>query len=184
MSEMKNDKLSIETLQEIPVGWWVKWGRPYLFSFIWLMFVMLFAYLSIAVDYLFSEEILPFFNVYSKMQSNYVACIANLGFFFFAGVDYWQTHHHYQKNELQGWIVIVAIVSIIVTILLPLVLIIINDHNGTICIRGNHYPITWVCYVMHIYFIISLFLLRSETQKVRSIEKYTMTFKTNQYIIK
>ena len=182
MNEQFNNRIDIDRPLNIPIGWWVGFFSPYLRALLWLLFVILFAYLSIAVDFFITKEHPLFWDVYSKMQNNYVACFANFGFFFFAGVDYWQTHHHYQNYELQGWIIIISIISAAITILLPLAIILIEEQNGVLCVRGKEYSIIWLSYVMHIYYLISLFLLRGETQRVRSIEKYKTSYKENQYI--
>ena len=102
-------KTQKESVAELNVGWKTKWGMPYLYATLWLIFVMLFAYLSIAVDYFLTEEAIPFFDVYSKMQSNYIAAVANLSFFLFAGLDYIQTHYHYRNYEVQLAIIIISI---------------------------------------------------------------------------
>lgn len=181
MSEIKNDRLNIESLQEIPVGRWVKWVRPYLFSSVWLLFIILFAYLAILLDYFISDGSKTFFESYCVYQANGWASFANIGFLFFAFLDYWQSHHHYQTYELQGFVLAVSIISLVLTFLLPFAITYVNDHEGTLCIRGKEASIIWVCYTMHIIYLASLLLLRGETQKVRSIEKYINSYKTNLY---
>ena len=181
MSENQINRLNLDSIQPISVGGWTKWGRPYAFSVLWLIFVILFAYLAIAIDYFVSDGSKTFFESYSKFQGKGWAILGNLGFFFFAVVDYWQTHHHYQNYELQGFIIIISIISPVLTILLPFAITFILEQNGYLCIRGEEFPITWICYAMHSFYLFSLLLLRGETQKVRSIEKYIHTYKTNPY---
>lgn len=176
MSNNKNE----ETCQINP-GVWTRWIKPYLYSIIWLLFVMLFAYLAIIVEYFLATEPIPFFEAYSKTQSSYIACFANGGFLFFAAVDYWQTHHDYKKNKLQSFVIVVFILSIIFTIALPPLTNYICEQNGILNSRGNNYSITWTCYTMHMFYLFSLLVLRGETRRVRIVEDYINTYKQNKY---
>lgn len=170
-----------ESFVELNVGWWTKWGMPYLFATIWLVFVMLFAYLSIVVDYYLTEEPIPFFDVYSKLQSNYLAAVANFSFFLFAGLDYLQTHYHYRNYEVQLCVILISIFSLLCIVLLPNTTNYIQENKGIIISRGTSYSITWICYTMHCVYLFSLLVLRGETQKVRSIEEYANTYINNPY---
>lgn len=158
----------IEEVRVVPPGHWTRWGRAYVFSIFWIVVVILFAYLNIIVEYLASRKGVAFFDVYAVMQASIWAAIANGGFLVLAIIDYVKTH-----RSISWFVGVLCGFSLIIVCVLPVIAKQLCDNNGMVLIREQSMDFCWACYTLHGIFLLTLYVLRAETQRYLIISEYS-----------
>lgn len=157
----------IEDIIIVPPGRWTRWGRAYVMSIFWIAIVMVFAYLNIVVEFLASRKDVLFFDVYATLQTSIWAAIANGGFLVLAIIDYVKTH-----RSITWFVGVMCGLSLIIICILPVIAKQLCANNGMVIIREQPVDICWVCYALHGIFLITLYILRAETQRFLIISEY------------
>lgn len=147
---------------------WERVVRHYVTSLLWLLFVTCFAYLELIVKFALSED--AFFDCYAATQRSWIAVATNASFWAFVVYDYFKIFGLRGHN----WAWIFIVISIIcVAIMLPILKGYIE--NGMIY-KFRSYSFTfYLGYIPHIIFLISLYVIRSETSR------YTISLKDKEY---
>lgn len=161
----------VEDVNLVPSGNWTKWGKAYLLSIFWIVIVIIFAYLNIFVEFLASKKGDMFFDSYAAIQASKWAAFANAGFLILAIIDYYRTHH-----TIAWFVGTICGLSILIICVLPSITEQLCVNNGIVVIREEPMDFCWVCYTLHGFFLVTLYIVRAETQRALIIAEYNRKF--------